>query len=103
MGGGNDWHGGACEGENVRLPGVTEEETYEEVERGGMSRAGRRARCASDGVAGKEERSAQACDEPFASGPGAMERHWAQIDHHGGGLPRGQVRVQTESGAAQLP
>src|SRR5260370_34003686 len=38
--GGNSWESGTSEGENVRLPGETEEKTYEEVECGGKSCAG---------------------------------------------------------------
>src|SRR5882762_4793476 len=103
--GGNAWQSGASKGENARLPGETEGRTYEEVECGGMSGAGRRVGCASGGGAGcgKEERGTQGGGESDTGGPGAMERHRAEADRHGGGLPRGQVRVQTESGAAQLP
>src|SRR5260370_37366195 len=105
MVGGNAEQSGASEGENVRVPGETEEKTYEEVECGGKSGAGGWVGRASGGGAGcgEEERSAKSGAESDAGGAGAGERHWAEADRHGGGFSRGQVRVQTESGAAQLP
>src|SRR5205807_576930 len=103
--GGNARQNGPSEGENVRFPGETEEKIYEEVECAGESCAGGWVGCGPSGGAGsgKEERAAEGGSKSDASGGGAMERHRAEADRHGGGLPRGQVRVQTKSGAAQLP
>src|ERR1700674_4759247 len=89
--GGNDWQSDASEKENVRIAGETEERIYEKVECGGKSCAGGRLGDAPGGGAGcgKAKRAAQGGGESDASGAGTMERHRAQIDRHGGGLPRG--------------
>src|SRR5260370_13967265 len=103
--GGNSWESGTSEGENVRLPGETEEKTYEEVECGGKSCAGGWVGRASGGGAGcsKEARGTQGGSESDAGGACTVERHRAQADRHGGGFSGGQVRVQAKPGATQLP
>src|SRR3981189_1217359 len=99
--GGNARQIGASEGRNVRFPGGTEERKNEEAKVGGGVGPGRRVGSATGAGArcGKEERATEGAGESGAGGPGAMERHRAQTDCYGGGLPRRQVRVQNESGA----
>src|SRR5947207_972351 len=96
---GNSWLGGASEGMNVRLLGVTEGRENEETQVGGRSSLGHGV----GGVAGigtgcGKEGTAETGAESFAGGAGAVERNRAEIDHHCGGFAGGQVRLQTESG-----
>src|SRR5260370_35627685 len=83
--GGNSWESGTSEGENVRLPGETEEKTYEEVECGGKSCAGGWVGRASGGGAGcsKEARGTQGGSESGARGACKCVLHSGRGGRHG--------------------
>src|SRR5258708_37779432 len=67
---------------------ATEEEANDEMEDWGRSGAGCRVGgAAGAGAGGCKERAAETGAEPFAGYSGAVERHRAEADHHGGGFP----------------
>src|SRR6266704_4082937 len=99
----NTWPSHPSEGENVRCPGETEEKNHDEVEQVGRFGVGNGiGNVAGDGAGGGEERAAEASTEPVASGAGTMERNRTEADRDRGGFARGKVRLQAESGFADV-
>src|SRR5204862_5325677 len=100
---GNAWLGGASEGMNVRLLGVTEGRENEETQVGGRSSFGHGVgRVAGIGTGCGKEGTAETSAESFAGGPGTVERNRAKIDHHRGGFAGRYARLQTECGCEDI-
>src|SRR5260370_5259350 len=84
----NAWRSDASEGESVPTrSGRNGGEKHEQAKVGGGSSLGRRVGGAAGTGAGTcKERAATTGAKPFASSAGAVERHRAKADHHGGGF-----------------
>src|SRR5258708_9713868 len=97
--GGNAWQSGASEGENVRLPGETEERNHDEVDESSRTGVGSRTdNTAFDGPGGSKERAAETGAKPIPGGAGAVERNWEETDRHCRRPAGRQVCLQTAPG-----
>src|SRR5579863_1219729 len=94
---------GPSDGGGVRLPDATEEKRYDEVEDAGWNAVGGGTGNGCGARAGCGEKGAtETGSESIGSGAGVLERHRQEVDRDCGRFAGRQVRLQAESGFANV-